>query len=151
MQKITPFLWFDNRLDEALEFYTSIFRQAKVTYHKRGQDGKTLTAAFELEGQAFMGLNGGPHYHFTPAISFFVTCADQAEVDYYWEHLLEGGHAQQCGWLTDRFGVSWQIVPDVMMRLLNDPDAAKAGRAMDAMMRMVKLDVAALEKAAAGG
>lgn len=150
MQKITPFLWFDDRLDEALEFYTSIFRQAKVTHHQRGPDGKTFTAAFELEGQEFMGLNGGPHFHFTPAISFFVKCADQAEVDYYWERLLEGGHPQQCGWLTDRFGVSWQIIPDALMRLMSDPDVAKAGRVRDAMMKMVKLDVAGLEKAAEG-
>ena len=150
MQKITPFLWFDNTLDEALAFYLSIFRQAKVTYQQKGPDGKTFTAAFEPEGQGFMGLNGGPHYKLTPAISFFVACADQVEVDHYWDRLLDGGQAQQCGWLTDRFGVTWQIIPDALMRLMSDPDPAKAGRVRDAMMRMVKIDVAGLEKAAAG-
>jgi predicted 3-demethylubiquinone-9 3-methyltransferase (glyoxalase superfamily) len=150
MQKITPFLWFDNTLDEALAFYLSIFRQAKVTYQQRGPDGKTFTAAFELEGQGFMGLNGGPHYQFSPAVSLFVACADQVEVDHYWDRLLDGGQALQCGWLTDRFGVTWQIIPDALMRLMSDPDQAKAGRVRDAMMQMVKIDVAGLETAAAG-
>ncbi|CAN7448827.1 VOC family protein [Rhizobium sp. LjRoot98] len=150
MQKITPFLWFDNNLDEAIAFYLSIFKQATVTYQHKGPDGKTFTAAFELEGQAFMALNGGPHYQLTPAVSFFVACADQAEVDHYWERLLDGGQAQQCGWLTDLFGVTWQIIPDALMRLMSDPDPARAGRVRDAMMRMVKIDVAGLEKAAAG-
>lgn len=151
MQKITPFLWFDDNLDEALDLYLSIFKQAKVTYRQQGPDGKTFTAAFELEGQAFMGLNGGPHYRFTPAVSFFIACKDQAEVDYYWDRLLEGGKPQQCGWLVDRFGVSWQIIPDALMELMSDPDRAKASRVQAAMMQMVKLDVAGLEKAAAGG
>lgn len=150
MQKITPFLWFDNTLDEALAFYLSTFRQAKVTYQQKGPDGRTFTAAFELEGQGFMGLNGGPYYQFTPAVSFFVSCADQAEVDHYWDSLLDGGQPLQCGWLTDRFGVTWQIIPDALMRLMSDPDPARAGRVRDAMMRMVKIDVAGLEKAAGG-
>jgi predicted 3-demethylubiquinone-9 3-methyltransferase (glyoxalase superfamily) len=148
MPKITPFLWFDNNLDEALALYLSIFKQAKVTYQQRGPDGETFSAGFELEGQAFMGLNGGPYYQFTPAVSFFVACADQAEVDHYWNSLLDGGTAQQCGWLTDRFGVTWQIIPNALMQLMSDP--AKAGRVQAAMMKMVKIDVAGLEKAAAG-
>ncbi len=150
MQKITPFLWFDNQLEDAVEFYTSIFRNARVKDMRRGPEGKLFTATFELEGQQFMGLNGGPHFKFSEAISFFVRCADQAEVDYYWDCLIEGGTPQQCDWLKDRYGVAWQIIPDALMRYLGDPDPAKAGRVQQAMMRMVKIDVAELEAAAAG-
>ncbi|WEX76470.1 VOC family protein [Sinorhizobium numidicum] len=148
MQKITPFLWFDNQLEDAIEFYTSIFRNARVEGIKRGPDGKAFTASFELEGQHFMGLNGGPHFKFTEAISFFVRCAGQAEVDYYWDRLIEGGMPQRCGWLKDRYGLSWQIIPDALMRYLSDPDSAKAGRVQQAMMGMVKIDVAGLDAAA---
>ncbi|OOG73842.1 hypothetical protein B0E45_05965 [Sinorhizobium sp. A49] len=150
MQKITPFLWFDNQLEDAIQFYTAIFRNARITDIKKGADGRAFTAAFELEGQAFMGLNGGPHFKFSEAVSFFVRCTDQAEVDYYWERLLDGGTPQRCGWLKDRFGLAWQIIPDALMRHLSDPDPARAGRAQQAMMAMVKIDVAGLEEAAAG-
>ncbi|TCL74851.1 VOC family protein [Rhizobium sp. BK251] len=150
MQKITPFLWFDTQLEEAVTFYTSIFKDARVTYRKNGPDGKLFTASFELAGQEFMGLNGGPHYTFSPAVSFFVKCRDQTEVDYYWERLLEGGKEQQCGWLQDRFGLCWQIIPDALMRYLGDEDPAKAGRVMQAMMKMIKIDVAELDRAYAG-
>jgi predicted 3-demethylubiquinone-9 3-methyltransferase (glyoxalase superfamily) len=114
---------------------------------KRGPDGKAFTATFELVGQHFMGLNGGPHFTFNEAISFFVSCKDQAEVDYYWERLLDGGKPQQCGWLKDRYGVAWQIIPDALMRYMNDPDTEKANRVQAAMMQMVKIDIAALDEA----
>ena len=150
MQKITPFLWFHDQLEEALAFYTSIFGNARVTGAKRGPDGRIFTASFELDGQQFMGLNGGPLFTFNEAISFFVTCTDQAEVDHFWERLLEGGEPQRCGWLKDRFGVSWQIIPEALVRYLNDPDAQKAARVQAAMMQMIKIDVAGLDKAYAG-
>ena len=150
MQKITPFLWFDDQLEEAIGFYTSIFRDARVTDINKGPDGKAFTASFELEGQHFMGLNGGPHFKFSEAVSFFVRCADQAEVDYYWDRLLEGGTPQHCGWLKDKFGLAWQIIPDALMRHLSDPDPARAARAQQAMMGMIKIEVAELERAAAG-
>ncbi|PZM14125.1 VOC family protein [Rhizobium tubonense] len=147
MQKITPFLWFNDQLEEAITFYTSIFEDCRVTYMKRGPDGKAFTASFELAGQHFMGLNGGPHFTFSEAISFFVSCKDQAEVDYYWERLRDGGKPQQCGWLKDRYGIAWQIIPDALMRYLNDPDTARANRVQAAMMQMVKIDVAGLDEA----
>ncbi len=147
MPKITPFLWFDNELEEALGFYTSIFSNARVTHIKRGPDGKAFTASFELEGQAFMGLNGGPHFTFSEAISFFVRCHDQAEVDYYWDRLLDGGRPQQCGWLKDRYGVAWQVIPDALMRYFDDPDPEKVNRVQGAMMQMVKIDIAGLDAA----
>lgn len=150
MQKITPCLWFDNKLDDAISFYRAIFKNAGDPQVKRGPDGKAFAATFELEGQQFMGLNGGPQFKFSEAVSFFVRCKDQAEVDYYWERLLDGGKPQQCGWLKDRFGVSWQIIPDALMRYLNDPDAEKAMRMQAAMMQMVKIDIAALDEAYAG-
>lgn len=150
MQKITPFLWFDNQLEEAIEFYTSIFSDARVSDIKRGPDGKAFTASFVLEGQEFMGLNGGPHFSFTEAVSFFVRCADQVEVDRYWEKLLDGGKPQQCGWLKDRFGLSWQIIPDALMRYFSDSDGEKVMRVQAAMMQMVKIDIAELDKAYAG-
>lgn len=150
MQKITPCLWFDGQLDEAIAFYSNIFADSRITQLKRGADGKAFFANFELAGQRFMGINGGPQYKFTEAISLFVDCKDQAEVDYYWERLLDGGRERKCGWLTDRFGLSWQIVPEALIRYMNDEDPEKAKRVQDAMMQMVKLDVPTLEKAYRG-
>jgi len=155
MQKITPFLWFDGNAEEAMNFYTSIFRNAKVGSISRygeagpGPAGSVLTASFELEGLQFTALNGGPHFKFNEAISFHVACESQAEVDYFWDGLGAGGQIQQCGWLKDKFGVSWQIVPTALPRLLGNPDRAKANRVMQAMLEMKKLDIAALERAAA--
>jgi predicted 3-demethylubiquinone-9 3-methyltransferase (glyoxalase superfamily) len=162
LQKITPFLWFDSQAEEAAEFYVSVFKNSRITevsrYGEAGREnhgrepGSVMVVAFELEGQKFSALNGGPVFQFTAAVSFVVDCADQAEVAHFWEKLSAGGdaRAQQCGWLQDRFGVSWQIVPEVLPRLLGDPDPEKAGRTMTAMMRMKKLDIAALEQAHAG-
>jgi predicted 3-demethylubiquinone-9 3-methyltransferase (glyoxalase superfamily) len=157
MQKITPFLWFDSQAEEAAKLYTSIFPNSKLGKMTRygeagpGPAGSVLTASFELEGTEFTALNGGPTYKFTPAISFVVNCETQAEVDRYWEKLAaDGGKEVQCGWLTDKFGVSWQIVPTALLRLLNDPDPAKANRVMQAMLQMVKIDIAKLEAAARG-
>lgn len=153
MQKITPFLWFDHQAEEAAEFYTGIFKNSKILTISRypegglGQPGSVMSVSFELEGQEFNALNGGPYFTFTPAISFFVNCATQDEVDWYWEKLLEGGEAQQCGWLTDRYGISWQIVPDLLGRLLADPDPVKAARVNQAMLGMIKLDVQKLQDA----
>jgi len=155
MQKITPFLWFDGNAEEAMNFYTSIFRNAKVGSISRygeagpGPAGSVLTASFELEGLQFTALNGGPHFKFNEAISFHVACESQQEVDYFWERLGAGGQIQQCGWLKDKFGVSWQIVPTALPRLLGNPDRAKANRVMQTMLQMKKLDIAALERAAA--
>jgi predicted 3-demethylubiquinone-9 3-methyltransferase (glyoxalase superfamily) len=155
MSKITPFLWFDNNLGEAIEFYTSIFKNSKVsnivTYNdvSAGPVEKVTTATFELEGQQFMALDGGPMFKFTEAVSFFVSCNDQAEIDYYWEKLTEGGEESRCGWLKDKFGLSWQIVPYNLGQLLNNSDPQKAKNAMSAMMQMGKLDMAVLEKAGA--
>ena len=155
MQKITPFLWFDGNAEEAMNFYTSIFRNAKVGSVSRfgeagpGPAGGVLTASFELEGLQFTALNGGPHFKFNEAISFHVACESQDEVDYFWETLGAGGQIQQCGWLKDKFGVSWQIVPTALPRLLGDPDRSKANRVMQAMLQMKKLEIAALERAAA--
>jgi predicted 3-demethylubiquinone-9 3-methyltransferase (glyoxalase superfamily) len=157
MQKIMPCLWFDDRIEEAVNFYTSVFPNAKVTNISRYGDagpmpkGTVLTATFELEGQGFMALNGGPKFTFSEAISFVVRCADQKEVDHYWNKLTaDGGSESQCGWLKDKFGLSWQIVPDALGRHLSDKDTAKANRVMQAMLKMKKIDVAALDKAAAG-
>lgn len=153
MQKITPFLWFDDQAEEAVEFYTSIFKNSKLGSVSRygeespGVPGKLMTASFELEGQEFMALNGGPIFKFTEAISFFVKCDDQLEIDYYWEKLSDGGEIQQCGWLKDKFGISWQIVPTILGDLLNDPNAEKARNVNKAMLQMVKLDIAGLQKA----
>jgi predicted 3-demethylubiquinone-9 3-methyltransferase (glyoxalase superfamily) len=155
MQKIFPCLWFDGQAEAAMNFYLTIFENAKVTDVMRcgaagpGPEGSVLTCSFEFDGQQFTALNGGPMYRFTPAISIVVMCETQAEVDHCWDRLLDGGQAVQCGWLTDRFGVSWQVVPTALERLLKDPDAARAARVMQVMMTMVKLDIAALEQAAA--
>jgi predicted 3-demethylubiquinone-9 3-methyltransferase (glyoxalase superfamily) len=155
-QKITPYLWFDDRAEEAMLFYTSIFKNAKVGEVSRygeggpGEPGKVMSVTFELEGQQFMALNGGPHFSFTPAISVFVNCETQAEVDELWDKLIEGGEPSQCGWLTDKFGLSWQIIPQALGEMLNDKDHEKSQRVMQAMMKMVKIDVPTLERAYAG-
>ena len=156
-QKITPFLWFDNNAEEAVNFYTSIFKNSRIINVSRygeagpGPKGSVMVAVFELEGQQFMALNGGPVFHFTEAISFVVNCETQAEVDAYWDKLLAGGgKPSQCGWLKDRFGLSWQIVPSVLGKLMSGPDPEKAKRVTQAMMKMVKLDIQALEDAANG-
>jgi len=156
MPKITPFLWFDNQAEEAVNFYASIFKNSKIGKITRygdagpGPAGSVLTASFELEGLEFTALNGGPAFKFTEAISLYVNCESQEEVDYYWEKLLEGGQVQQCGWLKDKFGLAWQIIPSALPRLLGDPDRDKANRVMQAMLKMQKIDVAELEQAAAG-
>jgi predicted 3-demethylubiquinone-9 3-methyltransferase (glyoxalase superfamily) len=147
MKKITPFLWFDNNLEEALAFYTSIFKDSKMGDITRLGDGNIMSARFELNGQDFVALNGGPHYKFTPAISFYVNCENQEEVDYYWNALSAGGAPLRCGWLTDRFGVTWQIIPSILGKLLYSDDAEKSKRVMNAMMQMVKLDISGLESA----
>jgi predicted 3-demethylubiquinone-9 3-methyltransferase (glyoxalase superfamily) len=141
MQKITPFLWFDTKAAEAAAFYTSIFKNSKITKTSR------MSTEFELDGQDFIAFNGGPHFTFTPAISLFVKCETQDEVDYFWNNLLEGGKPNQCGWLTDKFGVSWQVVPNILGQLLGDKDRAKSGRVMQAMMKMIKLDTNGLQQA----
>lgn len=145
--KITPFLWFDDRAEEAMHFYVSIFDNAEVLDVSRYGDGKVISVTFELEGQKFMGLNGGPHFNFTPAVSFFVDCATQEEVDRLWDALTAGGEPGQCGWLKDKFGLSWQIIPKALGELLSDPDPAKSGRVLQAMLQMTKIDVAGLQAA----
>ena len=148
MQKITTFLWFDGRADEAMKFYVSIFKNSKIVSTMPGPDGKVLTGTFQLEGQQFMALNGGPKYKFTEAISLFVSCDTQAEVDDLWNKLTAGGGAEsQCGWLKDKFGLSWQIIPTVLGRLFGDTDRVKANRAIQAMLQMKKLDIAKLQQA----
>ncbi|MDB6016042.1 MAG: 3-demethylubiquinone-9 3-methyltransferase [Pedosphaera sp.] len=150
MQKITPFLWFDGKAEEAMNFYTSIFKNSKVGNVTRygdagpGPKGSVMSATFELEGQEFFALNGGPHFKFTPAISFFVKCETQKEVDEFWEKLSAGGKTNQCGWLQDKYGLSWQIVPNILGELLQDEDAEKSTRVMKAMMKMEKLDIKGL-------
>jgi predicted 3-demethylubiquinone-9 3-methyltransferase (glyoxalase superfamily) len=145
--KITPFLWFDDRAEEAMHFYVSIFDNAEVLDVSRYGDGKVISVTFELEGQKFMGLNGGPHFNFTPAVSFFVDCATQEEVDRLWDALTAGGEPGQCGWLKDKFGLSWQIIPKALGELLGDPDPVKSGRVLQAMLQMTKIDVAGLQAA----
>ena len=147
MPTITPFLWFDTQAEEAMNLYTSIFKNSKVLAVNRA-GGRVMTVEFELEGQRFIGLNAGPHHKFTEAVSFFISVDTQAELDEIWDKLLaDGGRPDQCGWLKDKFGLSWQVVPKVLTSLLFSPDPAKAKRAMDAMMSMVKFDIAALQKA----
>jgi predicted 3-demethylubiquinone-9 3-methyltransferase (glyoxalase superfamily) len=156
MPRIHPFLWFDSHAEEAMDFYVSIFPNSKagaVARYPEGAPGKAggvMTASFELDGQRFTALNGGHNFTFSEAISFVVDCADQAEVDYYWDALLAGGAPSQCGWLKDRFGVSWQIVPAELPAILGDPDPIKAARATQAMLQMTKLDIAALKAARDG-
>ena len=150
MQQITPFLWFDGNAEEAMNFYASIFKDSKIGDITRYPGkGSVLTASFELMGQKFTALNGGPQYKFTEAVSFHVPCESQAEVDYYWDKLGAGGQIQQCGWLKDKFGLSWQIVPTALPKLLGHPDREKSNRVMQAMFQMKKLDIAQLEAAAA--
>jgi predicted 3-demethylubiquinone-9 3-methyltransferase (glyoxalase superfamily) len=151
MTSITPFLWFDDNAQDAIDLYTGLFPDSRVLDRNFGPDGKLFTATIELAGQRVLLLNAGPGHPFTDAISLFVSCADQAEVDEYWDALTaEGGAEVACGWLTDKFGLSWQIVPEAMNRLLSDPDPVKAGRVMQAMMQMTKIDVAGLEAAYRG-
>lgn len=156
MAPITPCIWLDGTADEAVEFWLSVFKDSKVLERSTTPDGpggtdKTLVITFELLGTPLMVLNGGPMYTLTPAVSFMVNCADQAEVDYYWDRLVDGGTPSQCGWLTDRFGVSWQVIPEGLGRLLGDPDPGRSSRAMRAMLSMVKIDLAAMEAAADDG
>jgi predicted 3-demethylubiquinone-9 3-methyltransferase (glyoxalase superfamily) len=156
MQKIATCLWFDGKAEEAANFYTSVFPGSRIVEVLRygeagpGPAGSVLTVTFELLGAEYLGLNGGPMYQFTPAMSILVKCETQAEVDDYWNKLLEGGRPMQCGWLTDRFGVSWQIAPAKLLEMHQDKDPAKAARVMRAMMKMVKLDLAELERAYRG-
>lgn len=156
MDKLNPCLWFDTQAEEAAEFYTKVFPNSRIVEISRyGENmmkpaGEVLTVAFDLNGQRFVALNGGPEFTFSEAISFQINCADQAEVDAYWEKLTDGGEAGPCGWLKDRFGVSWQVVPTEMTELMQDPDPARAARATQAMLSMGKLDVAAIRRAADG-
>jgi predicted 3-demethylubiquinone-9 3-methyltransferase (glyoxalase superfamily) len=153
MQKITPFLWFDNKAEEAANFYVSIFKNSKIGTvnrygdHGPGPKGSVMIATFQIEGQEFIALNGGPQFKFSPAISFVVNCEMQEEVDRLWEKLSEGGTKQQCGWLTDKFGMSWQIVPTALPRLMSDPDPEKKNRVMNALMQMTKIDIQRLQQA----
>ena len=157
MPKIAPCLWFDGKAEEAMNFYTSIFKNSKAGSVTRygeagpGKKGSVMTATFEIEGQQFTALNGGPMYKFSPAISFVVSCKRQEEVDGYWGKFLDGGTPQQCGWITDKFGVSWQIVPTILFELMQDKNPEKTKRVMQAMLKMVKLDIAALKQAAEQG
>ena len=153
MQKITPFLWFDNQAEEAAEFYTSIFENSRIVQVSRygdagpGPKGSVMVVAFELEGQEFTALNGGPLFKFNEAISFVVDCKSQEEVDHLWAKLSDGGEEGMCGWLKDRYGVSWQIVPTALVEMLNDPDPEKAKRVTEAMLKMKKIDIQALKQA----
>jgi predicted 3-demethylubiquinone-9 3-methyltransferase (glyoxalase superfamily) len=156
MQKITPFLWFDSKAEEAANFYTSVFKNSKILNVARygdagpGPKGSAMTVTFELEGQRFIALNGGPQYTFTPAISFFVNCETQAEVDESWNKLSAGGKEVQCGWLQDKFGLSWQIIPKQLMELMSDKDPAKSQRVFKAMLQMKKIDIEGLQRAYRG-
>lgn len=148
MKKITPFLWFDTQAEEAMNFYVSSFKNSKVLGVSRGPDGKAQSVNFELEGQEFVGFNAGPEFKFNEAISFFVDCRSQAEVDELWQKLTaDGGEESQCGWLKDKFGLSWQIIPTRLGELMGDPDPVKAQRVVQAMLKMRKIDIAGLEQA----
>ena len=153
MQKITPFLWFDTQAEEAANFYVSVFKNSRVITLARygdagpGPKGSVMTVEFELDGERFVGLNGGPNFKFTEAVSFVVNCKDQEEVDHFWEKLTAGGKEVQCGWLKDKYGLSWQIVPTVAIEYLKDKDPEKSQRAMAAIMKMVKIDIATLKQA----
>ena len=156
MQKITPFLWFNDNAEEAMKFYISIFKNSKVLNVARygeagpGANGTVMTATFQLDGQEFVALNGGPHFKFTEAISFVVYCQTQEEVDEFWEKLSEGGEKSRCGWLKDKYGLSWQIVPTILDELYQDKDAEKTKRVMEAMLQMDKLDIKTLKQAYEG-
>ena len=153
MPKITPFLWFDKNAEEAAQFYASVFKNSRILDVSRygdagpGPKGQAMVVRFQIEGQEFLALNGGPQFKFTEAISFTIHCETQNEVDYYWDRLSSGGKEVQCGWLQDRFGLSWQVTPTVLPRLLQDPDPAKSQRVMKAMLGMGKIDIAGLERA----
>jgi predicted 3-demethylubiquinone-9 3-methyltransferase (glyoxalase superfamily) len=154
MQKITPFLWFDNNAEEAMNFYTSIFKNSRIKMTNRfgeggpGKDGKFLTGTFELDGQEFMVIEAGPMFKFTEAISLFISCKDQEEVDYFWEKLSAGGQKSQCGWLKDKFGLSWQVVPADLANLLHNSDPVKSKKVAAALMKMSRIDIAVLKKVA---
>jgi predicted 3-demethylubiquinone-9 3-methyltransferase (glyoxalase superfamily) len=156
MQKITPFLWFDGQAEEAAKFYVSVFKNATIGTVNRygdsgpGPKGTVMIATFQLDGQQFIALNGGPQFTFTPAISLVVNCESQEEVDHYWEKLSAGGTKLQCGWLQDKFGLSWQIVPTALAQLMSDPDPQKTGRVMKAMLQMTKIEIQGLEQAYRG-
>jgi predicted 3-demethylubiquinone-9 3-methyltransferase (glyoxalase superfamily) len=156
MPKIKPFLWFDTQAEEAAKFYVSIFKNSKIVKVARygeagpGPKGSVMTVVFQLDGQEFIALNGGPHFKFTEAISFVVECKTQEEVDEYWEKLTEGGQEVQCGWLKDKYGLSWQITPTVLGEMLSDPDREKAKRVMEAMLKMKKIEIAELRRAYGG-
>jgi predicted 3-demethylubiquinone-9 3-methyltransferase (glyoxalase superfamily) len=153
MQKITPFLWFDDQAEEAMNFYVSIFKNSKVVSITRygdegpGPKGTVMVVSFQLEGQEFLALNGGPQFTFSPAVSFVVNCETQSEVDEFWEKLSQGGEKNQCGWLQDKYGLSWQVVPTILSKLLQDKDAEKSGRVMKAMLQMTKIDINGLKQA----
>ena len=147
MQKITPFLWFDNNVEEAMAFYCSVFKNSHVVNVSPGPDGTVMSATFELDGQRLMALNGGPMFSFTPAISLFVNCETQEEVDEYWEKLSDGGSKERCGWLKDKYGLSWQVVPSILGTLLRDRDASKVNNVVQAMLQMKKLDIQGLQRA----
>jgi predicted 3-demethylubiquinone-9 3-methyltransferase (glyoxalase superfamily) len=154
MAPITPCIWLNGTADEAVAFWRSVFKDTRILEHSTnsdaapGETGSTLVINFELLGSPFMVINGGPEFPLSPAVSFLVSCKDQGEVDYYWDRLVEGGEPSQCGWLADRFGVSWQIIPERLGELLSDPDPGRANRAMQAMLTMSKIDLAAMETAA---
>ena len=147
MQKITPFLWFDGKAEEAMNFYVSVFKNSKVLSIMHGPGGMTAGVRFQLEGVEFAAINGGPHFKFTEAISLYVDCKTQEEVDEYWEKLSAGGEKGRCGWLKDKYGISWQIIPSVLMEVLDFRDPVKSGRAMQAMLQMSKLDIKDLKQA----
>ncbi|RFZ94105.1 VOC family protein [Mucilaginibacter conchicola] len=157
MKKILPFLWFDNNLQQAMDFYQTVFSDFSIVYTNNygkegpGKEGLLMSAQFKMADEEFMGLNGGPHFKFTEAVSFFINCDTQEEIDYYWEKLsADGGQKSRCGWLKDKFGLSWQVCTPLLGKLLADPDRAKAGRVMHAMMQMDKIDIAKVEAAAKG-
>jgi predicted 3-demethylubiquinone-9 3-methyltransferase (glyoxalase superfamily) len=150
VQKITPFLWFDGQAEEAANFYVATFKNSKVTSVSPGPDGKAMSVTFQLDGQNFLALNGGPHFTFSPAISLFVNCETQEEVDKLWDRLSEGGAKQPCGWVKDKYGLSWQIIPSTLGKLLQDKDARKATRVMQAMLQMHKIDMKGLQQAYEG-
>ena len=156
MQKITPFLWFDTEAEEAAKFYVSVFKNSKVVSTTRygeagpGPKESVMTVEFDLEGQRFVGLNGGPQFKFTEAVSFVVNCTTQEEVDYFWEKLSEGGQEIQCGWLKDKYGLSWQVVPTILIEFLQDKDPVKAQRVMKAMLQMKKIEIEPLKRAYEG-
>jgi len=156
MQLITPFLWFDNNAEEAMNFYVSVFKNSRVGRVTRygeagpGPAGSVMTVEFELDGQEFVGLNGGPHFKFTEAVSFTVRCETQEEIDYYWDKLSEGGQTSRCGWLKDKFGLSWQVEPRILGDLMADKDPEKAKRVMEAMLKMDKIDIEPVKRAYEG-